>query len=352
MPSLSTTSESWTIMNRQDYENKGVAPEMKSETKVDDDLFPFSEENGDISDVPKEVVSFFKKKGLGKVVTPAFLQEISGSPEIAVEKHNMYVMGKKIRTGSVNRPAYLTKMRIDGKSSQRNSVQGLLGVRFLGGFGYMNNNCSADLRVMRPTNIDKLVTEDSSQFRKRAVIHLNGHVLALSRAEGFCRIPLMDDRVLAKFEKRSNAKKREAYARKKLAGNEWAHINRNAMQEENKKTILGMLVPYKKNLGDEFFREFMKDLIAIGLQLGKEFGTNASIDDLLVNVNINSGTGGTINSGTSGTINRSTSGTRKRGLNDVDPDADLEAQKRVVLQKISQNKWTAVRTVSSSDIKW
>ena len=333
--------------------NEGVAPEgvapkikpepkVKPETNVDDDFFPFSEENGDISDFPGEVLSFFRKKGSGKVVTPAFLQEISGSSEIALEKHDVYVMGKRKSTGSgtkeANKPAFFTKMRIDSKSSLRNTVQGLLGVRFLGGFGYMNNNSSADLKVMRPTNIDKLVTEDSSQFRKRAVIHLNGHVLALSRAEGFCRIPLMDDRVLAKFEKRSNAKKREAYARKKKAGNEWAHINRNAMQEENKKTILGMLVPYKKNLGDEFFREFMKDLIAIGLQLGDEFCTNASIDDLLVNVN----------SGTSGT-----SGTRKRGIDEVDPDADLEAKKRVVLQKMSQNlKWTALKTISSSEIKW
>lgn len=285
----------------------------------------FAEENGDISDFPEEVMSYFNTKGSGDVVTPAFLHEISGSSEIALEKYDIYVMGKRKSTGTGKKKAvFYTKMRIDSKGAKRNTVQGLLGVRFLSGFGYIKNGCNSDLKVMRPTNIDKLVTEDSNQFRKRAVIHLNGYVLALSLAEGFCRIPLMDDRILAKFEKRSNAKKREAYARKKKADNEWAHINRKAMRKDNKKALLGMLVPYKKNLGDNYFEEFMKDIVAIGLQLEGEFCPNENVSPIIID-----------------------SGIKKRSI-----DSNKEDEKRVVLQKIQNRKWPALNTIASSGIKW
>lgn len=297
---------------------------------VNNDFFPDVPENGDISNFPKEVWDYYKQKGSGHVVTPAFLLQICGSTTIPVEQHDIYVMGKEksdLPGRKNNEPVFFTKLRIDSKSAERNTVQGLLGVRFLGGFGYINNNSNSELKVMRPTNIDKFVTRDSSQFRKRAVIHVNGHVLAMSRAEGFCRIPLMDDRVLAKFEKRSNAKKREAYARKKKGLNEWAHINRKAMLEENKKAILGMLVAYKKNLRDtEFFEEFMRDLIAIGLELRKEFCSNANMEIFSV-----------------------PNDSKRR----IDNDEELEAKKRRVLRKISQNlKLTALKNISSSEIKW
>ena len=307
-------------------------------TEVEQDIFPNSSDfNGDITNFPKEVWDYFKEKGSGVVVTPAFLKEILGSTTIPLDQHDIYVMGKEKTTGKKknNEPVFFTKLRIVSKSAERNTVQGLLGVKFLGGFGYMNNDSNSDLKVMRPTNIDKFVTHDSSQFRKRAVIYVNGHVLAMSRAEGFCRIPLMDDRVLAKFEKRSNAKKREAYARKKKGLNEWAHINRKAMMEENKKSILGMLVAYKKNLRDaEFFGEFMRDIVAIGLQLKEEFCSNANMEALLGDL------------GTDGM-------TKKRSHDDDEDDPELEVKKKRVLSKISHNlKLTALKNIASSEIKW
>ena len=300
----------------------------KKETVDLEDDFPLVEENGDISDFPKAVWHYYKTKGSGDVVTPSFLQKLLGSTTIELNKYDIYVMGKeKTGTGKHknNKPVFFTKLRIDGKSAERNSVQGLLGVRFLAGYGYMNSD--SNLRVMRPTNIDKLVTQDSSQFRKRAVVYINGHVLALSRVEGFCRIPLMDDRVLAKFEKKSNAKKREAYARRKKRHNEWAHINRETMLEENKKVILGMLLKYKKNLGDnEFFREFMRDTMAISVELREEFCSDANIQDLLA------GCGGFDNK-------------RRR----IEGGDELEAKKKRVLKEISNLN---TRSFSSSKVMW
>ena len=228
--------------------------------------------NGDISDFPPEVFSFFNKKGAGEAVTPAVLQGMIGSSTIPLPNHDIYVMGKK--SGGTS-PAYFTKLRVMTKASERNTVQGLLGVRFLAGYGYLKwveQGGSSDVTIKRPADIKKLVTEDTSSFKKRAVIYLNGNVLSLSLADGFCRIPLMDHRLLGDFENPTNSKKRDAYARKKKKGKEWAHINRNSMLVENKKTMHRMLLPYKKNLlEDEYFREFLKDMVEGCLQLRKEF---------------------------------------------------------------------------------
>lgn len=234
------------------------------------------EKNSGISDIPMNVLTFFHTKGSGTVVTPAVLKRLIGSATLDLSKFDIYTMGKRkaLNKNGINPPAFFTKLRIYGKSAERNSVQGLLGVKFLDGYGYKLVGDS-ELRVMRPTNIDKYVTEDSSPFRKRSVVYVQGHVFSLARLEGFINIPLMDDRVLAKFENKSNAKKREAYARKKKKSNEWAHINRTTMLRENKKVLLGMLLKYKRNLDDNnFFKEFMSDTLNIGLELGKEFNVD------------------------------------------------------------------------------
>ena len=298
-------------------------------------------DNGDISDVPPKVFGYFNERGQGQLVTPAFLVQITGSPVLDLERYDIYVMGKKNGGAKNNPPAYMTKLRIVSKSSERNSTQGQLGVRFIQGFGYINNDSNSDLKVMRPTNISRLVTQDTSQFKLRAVIHVNGHVLAFSHAEAFIRIPLMDDRVLAKFENPINAKKRGAYARKQEALKEWAHINRKAMQEENKKAVLRMLVVYKKNLRDtDFFGEFMLDILAIGLQLRDEFCSNANMEtlfgDFLERVNSD---------------NKENKENKKRSI-DNEEDPDLEAKKRHALRKTQNLNNTDLRKTSASSIKW
>lgn len=228
--------------------------------------------NGDITNFPPEVFSFFNKKGCGEAVTPAVLKAMIGSPTIPLPQHDIYTMGKE--SGGTS-PAYFTKLRIVTKVSERNTVQGLMGIRFLAGYGYhkwVQQGGNSDVTIMRPADIKKLVTEDTSTFKKRAVIFLNGNVISLSLADGFCRIPLMDHRLLGDFENPTNSKKRDAYALKKKKDNEWAHINRNSMLVENKKAMHRMLLPYKKNLREkEYFQEFLKDMVQGCLQLRKEF---------------------------------------------------------------------------------
>lgn len=228
------------------------------------------------TDMPPEVFSHYNKRGSGIVLTPAILQRIIGSETIPLHEYDIYVMGKRV---GCRTPAFFTKMRIETKASERNTVQGLLGVRFLAGHGYnkwVEQGGSTNVAIMRPADIKKLVTEDTGSFKKRAVIYVSGHVVSLSLADGFCRIPLMDHRLLADFEKVTNSKKREAYALKNKVGKKWAHINRKSMLSENKKAMHRMILPYKKNLEEqEYFDEFMRDMFNGCLELKKEFFPNA-----------------------------------------------------------------------------
>ena len=289
--------------------------------------------NGDITDFPSEVFSFFNKKGAGDAVTPAVLQGMIGSSTIPLPNYDIYVMGKK-PGGTL--PAYFTKLRITTKASERNTVQGLLGVRFLAGYGYrkwVEQGGSSDVTIKRPADIKKLVTEDTSSFKKRAVIYLNGNVLSLSLADGFCRIPLMDHRLLGDFENPTNSKKRDAYALKKKKGKEWAHINRNSMLAENKKAMHRMLLPYKKNLlENEYFREFLKDIVEGCLQLRKEFcpeeDTEISTQQVLACFSV----------------------TKRRS-----EEAEIQHQpgKRRVLDKVSNNlDMSVLRKIPPTELSW
>ncbi len=283
--------------------------------------------------LPSEVFAYYSKRGSGKDVTTAVLQNMIGTDTIPLPKHDIYVMGKRLGSRV---PVYFTKLRIETKASERNTVQGLLGVRFLAGHGYdkwVQQGGSTNVTIMRPADIKKLVTEDTGSFKKRAVIDLSGHLVSLSLADGFCRIPLMDHRLLADFEKATNSKKREAYALKKKVGNEWAHINRNSMLAENKKAMHRMILPYKKNLRDqEYFEEFMKDMVNGCLQLRREFCPNADDNTakILKFFNYDSG----------------------KDDKDVDSEEPKQKKRRIV-DKVSHNlDTTGLKTIPSSEVSW
>ena len=286
--------------------------------------------NGDITDFPPVIFSHFNTKGAGESVTPAVLQGMIGSSTIPLPKHDIYTMGKEAG-GTL--PAYYTKLRIVAKDSERNTVQGFLGVRFMAGYGYrkwVQQGGSSAVTIMRPADIKKWVTEDTTTFKKRSVIYLNGNVVSLKLADGFCSIPLMDHRLLGDFENPSNGKKRGSYALKKKEGKEWAHINRISMLAENKKAIHRMLLPYKKNLLEtEYFQEFMKDMVQGFLQLRAEFypeeDYNRNVQQVLTCFSGNKG-------------EQETTQPRKR---------------RVVLDKMSNNIDTSeLRRIPPSELAW
>lgn len=293
--------------------------------------------NGDLT-IPQEVVAYFRKKGSSKTtVTPAALQRMINSTRIPLPQHDIYVMGKM--KGSLE-PCFFTRIRIVNKASERNTLQGLLGVRFIAGHGLRKMGGDTSMQIMRPAGIQKYVTDDTSNFKKRAVVHLGDEVLCLKDAEGFCDIPLMDDRTRARVEKVINAKKREAYARKKKGLEEWPHMNRKTMLADNQKTIHRMLLPYMKNLPtNQYFHHFARDMWAGLLQLRQEFCPDQGGFILEVFPDL----------------------CKKRSRDDGDqsnrnePSVKEEQQepstKRRALNKLSKNAST-LRSICSSDVSW
>ena len=176
---------------------------------------------------------------------------------------------------------YWTKLRLLSSESSRNSIQGLLEVQFLAGYGFIKTGSDSRPKVMRPTNIQQIVTKDSVAFKKRAIIHIKGDVfLPLEGIDSHIHIPLMEEDTLGKFEKSSNSRKREAYARKKASRKEWSHVNRKTMKKEHKRLIIRMVTPYKKNLkSNEYWVEFLNDLFSECMELKQEFTQDVTTED-------------------------------------------------------------------------
>ena len=235
------------------------------------------DENGSLVDFPKGVFSFYGKR-FDKTITPLFLENLVGKSYIDIQNYDIYIMGK--RKGEKEN-CFWTKLRLLSSESSRNSIQGLLEVQFLAGYGHMNTGSNLNPKIMRPTNIQQIVTKDSVAFKKRAIVHVKEDVfLPLEGIDSHIRIPLMDEETLSKFEKASNSRKREAYARKKASKNEWAHVNRITMKKEHKKLIIRMVTPYKKNLkSNEYWVEFLNDLFSECMELKQEFTQDVTDDD-------------------------------------------------------------------------
>ena len=233
--------------------------------------------NGSLDSFPSGVFSFYNNR-FNTTITPSFIEGLTGSRFIDIQNHDIYIMGKR-KGEKAN--CFWTKLRLLSSESSRNSLQGLLEVKFFQGYGFMKVNSNSDPKVMRPTNVQQLVTKDSVAFKKRAIVHIKDDIfLPLEGVDSHLRIPLMDEATLCSFEKSSNSRKREAYARKKASKNEWAHVNRASMKKEHKKLIIRMVTPYKKNLkSDEYWIEFLNDLFTECLELKQEFIQEVSDND-------------------------------------------------------------------------
>lgn len=228
-------------------------------------------ENGDISSFPKEMFRAFDSKHI--LVTPSLLNSIIGSEKINLENYDIYTMGKKKND---RKKHYWTKLRIKFREHSRNGIQGYLSVSFIAGYGFQNNNCESKLKILRPTSIGKMVSDDGAVFKKRSMIDLNGTFIPLQSAEGFCSIPLLSSRQMKSDstfkDSKLNSSKRKAYASCQIHQKKWAHINRRIMENDQKKSLHLMLLPYKKNLPDKvYFNEFINDIIKNINLLKKEF---------------------------------------------------------------------------------
>lgn len=217
-------------------------------------------------------------------VTPTDLVQLLGRETIPLQNYDIYAFGKK--SGDSN-TMFCTKMRILHRAQPRNMIQGFIGVRFLAGYGFKKVANNSTTKIMRPTDIQKLVTQDSVSFKKRAFVYIDEkHIFPLTMVESLCQIPLMEEALIIKIDKKANARKREAYARKRAHCQDWAHTNRTSVVNENHARLHRMLLTYKANLSkDDYFREFVKDVAQNCVRLKNDFQVNMNdIDDAMVSL--------------------------------------------------------------------
>jgi len=232
----------------------------------------YTEENGDISGFPDGVFGFFSNPGLRRPITLKWLQSVIGTSTIHVQLYDIYAMGK--RKGD-RRPTFWTKMRILMRESERNVFQGNLGVEFLEGYGAKMMGNVEGIQMMRPVNIRDMVTQDISDFKKRAVIHLGGNnFVLLAEAESFCEFPFYTSKEIHDSgDNRVNCRKRKYYARRMDQKKQWPHITRKSVRDGNRNKLFKMLLPYRKNLPpDTYFTEFTNDILSELECFRDEFG--------------------------------------------------------------------------------
>ena len=225
-------------------------------TEYDKDL------NGDLSDFPPGMFKFFTDPSSRSIVTDKWIREVTGSPVINVQMHDIYVVGKRKSNRS---PVFWTKMQITSRESKRNVFQGILSVRFTGGYGLKKSKEGSSIQMMRPINIREVVTEDICDIKRRAAIHLkDGHYVMLCDAEPFCHIPFINDQIPVSESNKIKSNKRKYYANKKDKDEQWPHITRQSVLKGNKRKLLKMIQPYRKNVSiDKFFAEFRLDIESI-----------------------------------------------------------------------------------------
>lgn len=238
--------------------------------------------------MPPHIQEYFSTRGSGLRLNPSVVMGLVGSDKIPLHKYDIWVLGKTKNGDSV-----YTKIRIVSKEDvKRGNLQGLIEVTFIAGYGYdiLKSKGSDTHTVMRCANISKTLTEDKGYFKKRAVIDIdNKTAVSVHHADAFVRIPAMDYRLLEKFEKPCNTKKRHKYRELQCSNGSWPHKNRENVRKDNTMVLHKMLLPYRTNLDPhKYFGEFFKDILTACLDLGKNFSLSAeekdSVEDTLEEV--------------------------------------------------------------------
>ena len=230
------------------------------------------EDNGDISSFPKSMFDFFTKPSVRKHITTKWLIDSIGSPTIKVQDYDIYAMGKRLGDRT---PVFWTKMRILTRESERNVFQGNLGVKILEGYGKKSMDGFHGITMMRPVKIRKLITQDISDFKKRAVIHLGGDNFAfLKDIECFAEFPYYTSKdIKATGDNSVNCRKRRYYAKRMDKKKSWAHISKESILIAHKKKIASMIQPYRKNAPiGLYFEEFIGDILKIIEEVRTDYG--------------------------------------------------------------------------------
>lgn len=242
------------------------------------------------SEYPASVKDYFLKPYNRKLLSSADILSVCGSYNINLENYDIYTMGKRIGSRS---PELWTKMRILGREFHQKVFKGFMKIHLISGYGYekyiKDNNKGREediIVILRPSDMIPLISDDGALFKKRAIIDLgSGLNMSLEHAECFCVLPLLkSNEIQTQFgdpcrisKDRANSRKRKAYSLKKT------HGSRELIRNDNYKMMYKMLLRYKKQLSNDYLKEFIYDMRINCKKLKIEFVSkieNDSIDSI------------------------------------------------------------------------
>lgn len=237
-------------------------------------------------DVPEMVLNFFKGSGgMNILASPKFLRVNNACDRVNLPIHEIYHGGRDKSGETV-----YTKYMILSKESSHNTIQGILEVKILSGYGVKENMDPNVSKYLRPNDIKKLFTEGTTSIKRNSVIILsNGIVVRLEDVENFCDLPIIPKNVLVESQTAEAISKREIYKINKGSDN-WAHVKRNSLVRDMERSIHKMLLPYyRKFRGDndkkKFFNAFMEDILITCNAHHENFIEDGDFSEVVANLN-------------------------------------------------------------------
>lgn len=236
--------------------------------------------------VPNSVLDFFTGSGgLNILASPSFLKINNGTPRVNLSHHEIYHGGKCKKGETV-----YTKYKILAKESSHNTIQGILQVEIISGYGVKDDSSHKGPQFLRPNDIKKLFTEGTTSIKRNSVIILsNGIVVRLEDVENFCDLPIIPKRDLIESQTAEAICKREIYKLNKGSDN-WAHVKRNSLVRDMERSIHKMLLPYYRKFRggrdpNRFFTAFMEDILVTCSAHHGNFVEDGDFNEIVSNIN-------------------------------------------------------------------
>ena len=235
--------------------------------------------------VPDSVLAFFAGSGgINVLASPLFLRKHTGKDRVYLPMHDIYHSGKD-KDGN----AVYTVYRILAKEYKHNTIQGMLCVSLMSGYGVKKDDTSgsSNSKFMRPNDLKKLMTEGTTSIKRNSVVMFEtGMVVRLEDIEIFCDLPIINKTDLIAQQSVGAVCKRDMYKATRGEDN-WAHVKQGALIKDMEASVHQLLLPYYRRYRDNardsqyFFKAFMEDMIRTCTAHHKNFTDGYDFDDML-----------------------------------------------------------------------
>ena len=235
--------------------------------------------------IPAPVLAFFAGSGgINILASPSFLSKHTGKPRVFLPIHDIYHAGKD-KDGR----AVYTVYRILAKEYTHNTIQGILCISLISGYGVKSpdSESSKGPLFMRPNDLKKLMTEGTTAIKRNSVVVFKtGMVVRLEDIEIFCDLPIINKKDLIQRQSVGAVIKRDMYKRDKGEPN-WAHVKQGALVKDMESSVHQLLLPYYRRYRDNrddpdyFFKAFMEDMLRTCTAHHKNFTNGGDFNELL-----------------------------------------------------------------------